>query len=70
MNSELQAVPFLWTFAKQANTTIPFPGQYDDRLDVWLVVEGGSRQPLVTVAQSLMATQTFTEVRAESSDKD
>ena len=70
MGGEHPAMPFLWEFAEQANATIPFPGEYDDQLDVWSAVEGKARQPLVAIARSLMATQTFTFVQAESTDKD
>lgn len=70
MEDKVQAVPFLWRFAEQARSNIPFPGEYDDRLGVWVAVEGGARRPLVDVARFLMATQTFTERRAESTDKD
>ena len=70
MDGEPPATVFLWEFAEQAHTAMPFPGEYDEQLDVWSAIEGKVRRPLAAIARSLMATQTFTFVQAESTDKD
>lgn len=66
-----RAVPFLFRNATPRISGSDIPGNYDPRMQVWVVQRGGVSLPIVEVGDNeLLDLETTTKVRQESEDED
>lgn len=68
-DSALNHVPFVYEFATPVAID-DLEGQYDQEMDMWLIVRDGVRVPIIIAEPYRSATETITRTNTEEDDRD